>query len=336
MKNIIVLGGGVSGLTCGVVLAEAGYGVTVWARELPQETTSWVAAAIWHPFKVAPLDRVVEWGRRSFEIFCQLAEEEAGSGVSVREGLEIHSVPTPEWSGYVRNFRAARPADMPQGRTEAGGYVFETPVIEMPIYLVYLQRRLERAGGLLVQREARSLAEGLAASESGLMVNCTGLASRELAGDDELYPIRGQIVRVAPPPTARFMLDEDGEEADGQLSYIVPRSADVILGGTAQVGEWSLEPDAAVAAAIVARCAQLVPGLADPQVRVVEHLVGLRPGRSAVRLEAETVEGAAGQGADENRRAGVIVHNYGHGGAGVTLSWGCAEEVLSLVRESLG
>jgi D-amino-acid oxidase len=90
-----------------------------------------------------------------------------------------------------------------------------------------------------------------------------------------------------------------------------------VVGGTAEEGAWGTEPDAAVAEAILARAAALVPALAGAPVRA--HKVGLRPGRPSVRLEAE------------RRGAQTIVHNYGHGGAGVTLSWPCADEVVALV-----
>jgi D-amino-acid oxidase len=148
-----------------------------------------------------------------------------------------------------------------------------------------------------------------------VVVNCAGLGARFLAQDDALYPIRGQIVRVEPLPLTRITLDEDKSH---EVTYIVPRSTDCILGGTAQENDWSLEQNMDTAAAIIERCAQLVPEVRD--CKVIEHLVGLRPGRSTVRLEAEPQAGG-----------GLIVHNYGHGGAGITLSWGCAEEAASLV-----
>src|SRR6185369_12678591 len=97
------------------------------------------------------------------------------------------------------------------------------------------------------------------------------------------------------------------------------RSNDCILGGTAEEGNWSLEPDPATAQAIIERCSRLAPEVKQSQV--VEHLVGLRPGRKAVRLEAEP-------GPDNTS---LVVHNYGHGGAGVTLSWGCADEVVEII-----
>jgi D-amino-acid oxidase len=98
-------------------------------------------------------------------------------------------------------------------------------------------------------------------------------------------------------------------------AYVVPRSRDVVLGGTADAGEWSRTPDAATAEAIVASAAEIEPRLAG--ARVLRHKVGLRPGRPTVRLEREA----------------EVIHCYGHGGCGVTVSWGCADDVVDLARD---
>jgi D-amino-acid oxidase len=123
--------------------------------------------------------------------------------------------------------------------------------------------------------------------------------------------VRGQVVRVAAPDVEEWLLDQSDPE---RLVYVVPRERDVVLGGTAQAGAEDRAPDPATTAAIRARCAALVPALQDAPVLGVA--VGLRPERpAAVRLEAE----------------GRVVHCYGHGGAGVTLAWGCAVEVAALL-----
>jgi D-amino-acid oxidase len=114
----------------------------------------------------------------------------------------------------------------------------------------------------------------------------------------------------------RFVLDDFG--ADG-ITYVVPRSNDCILGGTVEEGRESLEADESTTLEILARCRALEPRL--EQAKLLGANVGLRPGRPEVRLEAEPF--ASGR---------LVVHNYGHGGAGVTLSWGCADEVCELVR----
>lgn len=331
--RVVVIGCGVSGLSCGVRLLEAGYEVEIWAKDLPPNTTSNVAAAIWYPYKAYPVERVTAWGQRSFDVFMELAGVE-GTGVSAATGYEVFRQPVddPWWLPCVRSFRRATPDELPRGRLD--GYVFETPVIEMSIYLEYLVRRFRDLGGKIVVRSVSSLEEAF--GESGVVVNCAGLGARRLVGDESVFPIRGQVVRVEPLSTRNFLLDEDeehdgeqtleveaGAEADTEddmhgVTYIVPRSQDCVLGGTAQVGDWSLEPDMEMARDIIERCARFVPEVREK--KVLAHAVGLRPGRHAIRLEAELL--------DEGR---VVVHNYGHGGSGVTLSWGCAEEVVALV-----
>lgn len=313
----LVLGAGVAGLSCGILLREAGYDAEIWTRTLPQQTTSSVAAAIWYPYIAFPKERVVAWGARTFAVLAGLSRD-TRTGVAMREGIEIFPTPVedPWWRGAVVRFRRAAPLELPEGYLD--GFIFEVPVIEMPRYLAYLQERFAGLGGRIATQEAGSLAEALA--EHGLVIDCAGLGARELAGDAALYAVRGQVVRVAQVGLDRFWLDDYGPRG---LTYIIPRSEDIILGGTADERDERIDPDPATAAAIVERCAALEPRLRD--AAILEHKVGLRPARAAVRLEAESpIPGK------------TVIHNYGHGGAGVTLSWGCAEEVLRLAHAAAG
>jgi len=310
---ITILGCGVNGLSSGILLLEEGYKVKIWAKDLPPHTTSNIAAAVWYPYKVAPEAKVADWGERSYEIFCELASIPE-TGIRILPGVELFREPTPDpvWSSYVRNYRHAQPEELPAGYHD--GYFFDSPVIDTGIYMGYLVNRFQQLGGEIIRREIGSLSEAF--EESHLVVNCTGLGARSLLGDKEVYPIRGQIIRVSRTALKDFFVSADNY---GTANYIIPRSNDCILGGTAEAGEWSLEPDAATAKKIWEVCSQLVPEVA--QTQVLEHLVGLRPARKEVRLEAEVLPDAK-----------VVIHNYGHGGAGVTISWGCAEQVLSLVK----
>jgi D-amino-acid oxidase len=193
------------------------------------------------------------------------------------------------------------------------GHAFAAPIVEMPIYLSYLMDRFDATGGSVQRRGLSSLDE----IDARVVVNCVGLGARDLVDDASMEPIRGQVVRVRNPGLERFVLDEENPEG---VTYIVPRSGDCILGGTAEAGEWDLEPDPEIAAGILRRCTRLEPRLVD--VEVLEHKVGLRPGRPEIRLQRE--DGPVPR-----------IHNYGHGGSGITLSWGCAEETLGLVQEVL-
>ena len=305
-------GCGVIGLTTAICLQEAGVDAGIITAELPPATTSSVAAAIWYPYKAYPEDRVLSWGSRTFEVVEELSGTPE-SGVLMREGVELwhERVPDPWWAGAVPGVRRCTEDELPTGYLD--GHAFTAPIIEMPIYLAYLMDRFSAAGGSVEQRTLSSLDE----VDADVVVNCVGLGARDLVDDTSMAPIRGQVVRVRNPGLERFVLDEENPEG---VTYIVPRSDDCILGGTAEEGEWDLEPDPETAAGILRRCTQLEPRLRDAEV--LEHKVGLRPGRPEIRLEQE--DGPVPR-----------VHNYGHGGSGITLSWGCAEEALGLVQEML-
>lgn len=312
--DIVVVGCGVSGLSSAIALAESGLRVAIWTRELPERTTSSVAGAIWYPYKVAPFERVAKWARRTFIELAPLARDPA-SGVTMTRGVELlpHGVPdeSAEYRACAPDLRELATSELPAGF--ARGFEFSVPVCEMPLYLAYLVRRFERAGGRIELRTLRELDEAF--DGAPCVVNCVGLAARELVGDPHMRAIRGQLVRVERGAVQSFVLDDYDPRG---VTYVIPRSRDCILGGASDEGVEDLTPDESVTRAIVARCSELDPRLHD--ARVLSVAVGVRPGRSAVRLERE------------QRPRGVVVHNYGHGGAGVTLSWGCAREVLELCR----
>jgi D-amino-acid oxidase len=294
--RVLVVGAGVIGLSCALRLLEAGHRVDVLARDLPLETTSSVAAAIWYPYLAMPRDRVTAWGRTSYDEFARLAGVE-GSGVVMRRGTELLRAKTPDpwWVTAVPVLDRIAPRP-----PYDDAWSFVTPVIEMPVYLAWLTGRVHDGGGTLTRVGMASLPEG------PLVVNCSGLGSRGLVDDTSTTPVRGQVVVVEQVGLEEWWLAEEGP------TYVVPRSADIVLGGTDEAGQWDRRPSPGLADDILRRAADLVPELAG--ARVLGHKVGLRPTRPAVRLE----------------RAGDVIHCYGHGGAGVTLSWGCADEVAAL------
>ena len=315
MAEVVVIGCGVVGLSTAVHLREAGLDARIVAADPPERTTSGVAAAIWYPYRAYPEREVLRWGRRTFEVLETLAADPK-TGVRMREGLELRRerAGEPWWAEAIPGVRRCTEDELPPGYRE--GHAFVVPVVEMPIYLRYLLDRFDSLGGT-VERRVLSRIDELA-GEAALVVNCAGLGARELIGDSSMAPIRGQVLRVRNPGLDRFFLDEDDPEG---VTYIVPRSDDCVLGGTADEGAWDTEPDPGTAAAILRRCSALEPRLADAEV--LEHRVGLRPGRPEVRLEREAGDGLP------------LVQNYGHGGSGVTLSWGCAEEATDLVVDAL-
>jgi D-amino-acid oxidase len=330
--DALVLGAGVIGLTTALVLAGQGWNVELWSKEFSPHTTSDVAAAFWYPYEAYPIEKVTAWATQSYENFKKLQIDSA-SGIRPRKLVHYFQseVVTPGWSGIVHNY-AETSVDSVAGYKSA--FSFDTFVIDMTIYMPYLVRRCAEAGVKCTQREVKEI--GDISDDFKLIINCTGLGSKDLFGDDELYPAKGQVVRIPLVPTQLqnlasnkapngelnedciVLCDSDLE----QFKMIVPRTADVVLGGTYQhTSDLSVDP--AETERIIRDCKQLVPSRFrnnEKQV-ILGSASGLRPSRHTVRLEL--------QNCANGRR---IIHNYGHGGAGVTLSWGCAENVAALAH----
>jgi D-amino-acid oxidase len=307
--RVIVVGAGVIGLSSALRLTEHGHDVAVLARDLPPETTSAVAAALWHPYRALPRDAVRRWSATTYTELSRLASQEAGCGVAVRWGTELVRGPvtTPWWRDAVARLDPL--TTVPDGYD--GGWRLQVPVVDMSVYLPWLAARL---AALRVTISRSWLAALPRPSAEVTVVNCSGLAARALVGDDSVTPVRGQVVLVEQVGLEEWTLAGSG---DDHPTYVVPREKVVVIGGTAEEGAYEPRPDPEVAQEILARARAVVPEL--DRATVVGHRVGLRPFRPTVRLEAERVD------------TGIVVHCYGHGGAGVTMSWGCADDVAALV-----
>jgi D-amino-acid oxidase len=206
--------------------------------------------------------------------------------------------------------RRASPSELPIDYKH--GFFARVPMVETPIYLPYLQKRFLKNGGELTIYEVNDLAE--IAAKADWVVNCTGLAAGKLTGDKAVFPIRGQILKLDAMPGLPYIADDDGPNA---LAYVFPRKDCTVLGGTAQLPLGGLtndneSPNEEDSVGILRRCSNLLPVLATAVVRSVS--VGMRPGRTTIRLEREPSTN--------------IIHNYGHGGGGYSVSWGCAFEVI--------
>ncbi|MBT3164122.1 FAD-binding oxidoreductase [Streptomyces sp. Vc74B-19] len=311
-SGVVVVGGGVVGLTTAVVLAERGVRVRLWTRDPVEGTTSAVAGALWWPYRVDPPESARAWALRSLEVYEELALRPETTGVRMVEGV-LGETPMDEVGSWAAarlpGLRPVTEAEYPGG----WGLWARLPLLDMAAHLPYLRERLTAAGGAVETRAVSDLAE----ADAPVVVNCTGLAARELVPDPSVRPVRGQLVLVENPGVRTWMVTTG---ADGSMAYFFPQPGRLVLGGTAEEDVWSDRPDPAVAEAIVRRCAALRPEIAD--ARVLEHRVGLRPARDAVRLERTRLPDGR-----------VLVHNYGHGGAGVTVAWGCARRAAELATE---
>ena len=296
--HVVVVGSGISGLACSQELLRDGHDVTVVSADPLTATTSHLAAAVWFPTAAGPAEAVARWGAATFEVLE--AQAAAGvPGVVMRESLVLLREPAdpgdlPGWAEAVGQVRPARADELPPGYP--AGWRFAVPLVEMPVHLPWLEAQVEAAGARRVVRRARRLDDVLDLRPD-VVVNAAGMAAGALVGDDSVYPVRGQIVRVRNPGIDLSVRDE---EHPGGRAYVHPRSEDCILGGTLEKGSWSTEPDPAETAAILERCADIVPDLAGAEV--IDSVAGLRPGRPEVRLER-----------DDSLLPVPVVHDYGHG-----------------------
>jgi D-amino-acid oxidase len=313
-QQVVVVGAGVSGLTSAILLAEAGWPVRVWAAAMPQQTTSAVAGAVWAPPR--PAERAamtLDWTGHSLRVFRELAED-PGTGVRLAPVLAVGNLAedaaTSPAAELIPDLRPADLADVPEGFDV--GFRATVPMIDMPQYLDYLNRRLTAAGCQIEAREVRSLAD--AADAAPIVVNCAGLGAGALTGDDTVRPLFGQHVVLTNPGLRQLFLELN---SGPEWTCFFPHPQRVVCGGISIPGRWDTTPDPELTERIVQRCRRIEPRLGDAEV--IETITGLRPDRPSVRVESEPLGRAR------------CIHNYGHSSNGVTLSWGCARDVVRLV-----
>jgi D-amino-acid oxidase len=240
--------------------------------------------------------------------------------IELRQFTRTGEIPIPDWA---KNLGAHPTSVIPsavegsRGGTRSSnsplafstGFALTVPLIDTTTYLDYLANRFRNAGGIIDSAHINKVNE--IPRNFDLIVNCAGIGARELVHDSELEPHRGQVAIVPKLDLAAAIVCDDAP-----LMYAIPRTHDCVFGGTNSISE-NRKPSSADTTAIVSECSRVL-GIEPPPVIAVK--VGLRPFRkSGVRLEREKL----GDGRS-------IIHNYGHGGAGFTLSWACADEVWAI------
>jgi D-amino-acid oxidase len=326
-RSIAIIGAGVSGLTCGVLFAERGFRTAIFAEQIGQQTTSGAAAALWFPYDAEPADTIIPWALATYKVLVELVRD-ARSGVSMielRQYCRAGKIQIPDWADpfvmssdppVISTASSVIPSGV-EGSLDisdsafSDGFSLKVPLMDTSIYLDYLADRFQEAGGTINEGVRFEKLEGVD-SKFDLVINCTGIGARELVHDADLEPHRGQVAIIPKIDNLECAIVCD----DAPLMYAIPRTNDCVFGGTNEISD-DLRADPATTTAIVTECSRVLEIESPP---VLRERVGLRPFRkSGVRLEREKL-----------RDGRIVIHNYGHGGSGFTLSWGCAENVFEI------
>jgi len=306
-ERVAIIGAGVSGLTCGVVFAEHGYRTAIFAKDVGQQTTSGAAAAVWFPYDAEPLEKVIPWALQTFDALVDLAPESGVSMIELRQFSRNKEIQIPDWA-IPLGASAVASGLWPVFKS---GFSLNVPLMDTTIYLDYLAARFLKAGGAINANVPLEKLEEVD-RKFDLVINCAGIGARHLVQDVNLEPHRGQVAIVPRIENLYYAIVCD----DAPLMYAIPRTNDCVFGGTNDLSS-ALAADPATTNQILAECSRV---LRIDKPNVLAERVGLRPFRkSGVRLERDQLPDGR-----------IVIHNYGHGGSGFTLSWGCAREVVDL------
>jgi D-amino-acid oxidase len=346
--RVAVIGSGVSGMTTALALRWSGCDVTILAGQPWPETTSAVAAAFWYPFRVGGYRP--GWAANTYAMLRHLTTDPT-SGCSVLPFREYFVAGQDEFLSHPERFwwsdlpamhfshvrDCSRSVDFgpddPLGLITFASFIeFHTVVVRMPNYLSFLEQQLRRAEVDPPRSQWQDSVDSLF-QHFDAVVNCAGFAAAELdphrPSECPIQAVSGQVIRTSYVPLEYGVSMATGPFLNQPL-YVVPRRADendVILGGsTISVDHPPRQPlppaDPELGARIWRRCTTFEPRI--KQARIIEQLVGLRPVAAAVRVERDPYHSQP------------LFHNYGHGGGGVTLSWGTAWRIADLVTEAMG
>jgi D-amino-acid oxidase len=238
VRTAAILGAGVIGLTTATVLQQNGFVVKIYAKGFQRETTSFVAGGQFAPSHVeyprtgagfSRFQRLLARSYRAHEACIGL-----GFGVSRRpnycwgrsRGLDTvprDVIPEPVYLSRLPF----------EGHTSSG-YVYETLLVEPPLFLKKLEEDLLENGAEFERRTFIDRSDMLTLNED-LIVNCTGLGAREVAADANMIGIKGQLVWLPPQPHLQYLYQDHG--------YIFPRGDVVVVGGTSERGVETTHPD---------------------------------------------------------------------------------------------
>jgi D-amino-acid oxidase len=316
--DVVVVGAGIVGLSAAVSLAEAGHRVRVWTADDPTTTASAHAGGVWKPTYQAPLAGSLARAACSLDHYRRLATDPA-TGVRMVDAVTVGEIPDrdalPPQLRLLPDLHV--PTTLPPGFDRGLGH--RSPVVDLPRHIGWMRDRLGVLGATVEIRRIEALDEALA--EAPVVVLAAGLGARELAEDPTVRPLFSQYVVTENPGVHRVVAEISDVR---RWISIIPHLDRVHLGGVRVPGRTDPTPDREEARETLRRCREAEPALQDAAVLRVD--TGVLPARPTTRVEVE------------QRDRGLVVHDYGHGGSGLSLCWGTAHEVVRLVaahRESV-
>jgi glycine/D-amino acid oxidase-like deaminating enzyme len=246
-RSVAVLGAGVMGLTAATRMLDLGLDVTIYSDRLPAQTTSakaggqWAVSVVEFGGKKAELTEIIKTAYTTFKASI-------GQGFGVYERSNYTASPSHNLDIVLQLAPGLIPprqslSKLPfRGHTKPG-FVYQTLLIEPPVFLARLEADLRARGAGFVTRKFTGKADILASVPEKIVVNCTGLGSMILFSDTKMTPIKGHLAMLPPEPALQYLYGQDG--------YLFPRGDHVVIGGTFEVGVNNETPDKALCEGLV-------------------------------------------------------------------------------------